>query len=582
MKNLSLRTKITASFVILLLLTGMTPYFFMKLIEGEQHEIVQVDIPLIETISLINAHQMENNLLLEKFFRIAADSTHSQNFSIADASAQFKTRHEEIMKEYEVIQNVLTLGVKIAVSEEHANTYNTLLSQFKTLSEQTATYSENFNKLLTSYETTHLVDNQLIGTTEDEGDKLNSLLDENELFATEFTNKSIEKFELDSARTEKITLYLTLFITALGILIGIGISNYLVNHIVRINKALNLIGSGDLTHSMEIKGSDEIAQIDRAINDMIDSLKHIISEIINLSELVSKDSDDIRESTNQTTIAVEQIAITITDLAEGATDQSTATGNISGKITQLVNLISSMTCTMNNSKLVVEKATGSINDGILALSAQKDIMLQSQSANKDVESEIQHLAEKSSKISEIVNMITDISSQTNLLALNAAIEAARAGEHGRGFAVVADEVRKLAEQTNGATLNINALIDDILQSIDHTRQNVEKTTELVTMQAQSVEATGEAFGQIQMAVTNVIENLEEVGMSTFDLSDSASDINLKVFEIAAVTMTNAASAEEVAAATEEQTAMLEEISSATNEIAHQSAQLRDLIERFKI
>lgn len=583
MKHTSLRTKITAAFTVLLLITGLSPFIAMKLLEGEQHEILDADIPIIESVALINAHQLENNVLLEQLYRVASNPGISiSNFSVDASLATFNQRQIEIEEHFNQLSKALETGAELAISEEHLQTYQLLSEQINLIKAQNNLFKEEFLTLLNTYKSNGALTVDQLASAESHGAELDALLSENQELANEFTNANMAHYEANSSKIEVLTLVFTLLITGIGILIGIWISNYLVNHIVRINQTLSRIGDGDLTEYIEIKGTDEISQIDNAINHMIESLRKIIQEIISLSELVSEDSETIRDGLSDTSTAVEQIAMTITDLAEGATNQSMATGNISGKVTTLVSVISEMNTTMDQSKDIVRSATDSVEKGIASLMLQKEIMDESSSSYKVMELEIDHLSEKSSKISDIVKLISDISSQTNLLALNAAIEAARAGEHGRGFAVVADEVRKLAEQTNTATVNINGLIEEILISIEQTLVNMKNTGQLVDKQVDSVNQADEVFRGIDVAVKDVISNLESVGQSTFNLSDSANDINLKIFEIAAVTMTNAASAQEVAAATEEQTSMLEEIARASTEISHQASGLQHLIERFKL
>lgn len=583
MKHTSLRTKITAAFTVLLLITGLSPFIAMKLLEGEQHEILDADIPIIESVALINSHQLENNILLEQLYRVASSTGPSvSNFSVDASIAAFNQRQLEIEEHFSQLSKALEAGAELAVSEEHSQTYQQLSEQISVIKTQNNLFKEEFLNLLNNYKSSGVLTVDQLATAESHGAELDALLSANQKLANEFTNANMAHYEASSAKVEFLTLVFTLLITGIGILIGIWISNYLVNHIVRINQTLNRIGNGDLTEYIEIKGTDEISQIDKAINHMIESLRKIIQEIISLSELVSEDSETIRDGLADTSTAVEQIAMTITDLADGATSQSISTGNISGKVNTLVHVISDMNTTMDQSKTIVHSATDSIEKGIAALTYQKEIMDESSSSYKVMELEIDHLSEKSSKISDIVNLISDISSQTNLLALNAAIEAARAGEHGRGFAVVADEVRKLAEQTNNATVSINGLIEEILISIEQTLVNMKNTGQLVEKQVDSVNQADDVFRGIDYAVKDVIGNLEAVGQSTDHLSNSANDINLKIFEIAAVTMTNAASAEEVAAATEEQTSMLEEIAKASTEISHKAADLRHLIERFRL
>jgi len=176
------------------------------------------------------------------------------------------------------------------------------------------------------------------------------------------------------------------------------------------------------------------------------------------------------------------------------------------------------------------------------------------------------LAEKSDQIGGIVDSISGIADQTNLLALNAAIEAARAGEQGRGFAVVADEVRKLAEESRDAASRIAGILADIGTSTSATMGLVEQSVERTSDGIRLVGDARVAFASIERAVTEVVDGVSQIGAATD--------------EVASVATESSASTEEVSAATEETAAAMQEVSAASDELGALSARLGQLTSQF--
>lgn len=201
---------------------------------------------------------------------------------------------------------------------------------------------------------------------------------------------------------------------------------------------------------------------------------------------------------------------------------------------------------------------------------------------KDASYMIESLGHRSDEISKIVGMITSIADQTNLLALNAAIEAARAGEHGKGFAVVADEVRKLAEESKKSAEQISSMIG-VIQ--DETNKAVElmaagnKKTASGMLQTQEV---NDAFIQITGSVGNVSEKVQDVSTAVEQLSVSSAHIVQAVLQVKHFLIESMAASQESSAATEQQLAAMEEIASSSESLSHLSEELQALVRKFTV
>jgi methyl-accepting chemotaxis protein len=197
-------------------------------------------------------------------------------------------------------------------------------------------------------------------------------------------------------------------------------------------------------------------------------------------------------------------------------------------------------------------------------------------------SALSSLEDSSKEIGNIVDVITEIASQTNLLALNAAIEAARAGEHGKGFAVVADEVRKLAEQSSKSTAQITLLIEDIQKEMGKAVHSMRQGTKEVETGIQVAKNAGNAFQHILHATQQVAEQVEDVSAVSEQMSASSQQVSATVTQLASISQTSADQITDVAAASEEQFSSLQSISESAQRLNQMAQELRNTIHVFKV
>lgn len=376
-------------------------------------------------------------------------------------------------------------------------------------------------------------------------------------------------------------------ITNILVLLGISLSIMLIMKSItfdinRVKSQMSKLADGDLTQTVETNRIDEIGDLVRNTNAASLKLRNIMKSILDHSNSVAASAEELNASADETSRSIQIVANTIQEVSKGAQTGSTyvdlATKNVN-KTTQAIDNVSHEISRVSEFSLHVNnQAIEGNNKAIQAvekINSVKNTVIVTSTI-------VQALGEKSKQIGEIVGVITGIASQTNLLALNAAIEAARAGEAGRGFAVVADEVRKLAEDSSQAAENIRKLIKEISIEMDHALNAMAKSTDEVDLGSKVVSEAGESLITIVNEVDQISKRIEGIKTATEGISKSSEEIIASMKQISITTEESAAGSEEASSATEEQTAAVEEISSSATQLAKIADELKNMVNMFKV
>lgn len=376
-------------------------------------------------------------------------------------------------------------------------------------------------------------------------------------------------------------LVILLSVVLFGIL-GWYIARMIVSPIKKLQSLMKQAGDGDLTVQGDYRSKDEVGQLNVSFNDMTSTLRTILQQVTNTSELVAASSEELTANSEETTKATEMIAHTMEEMANGSTQQIQS---VEETVVIVKEVSTGVTQIASNARQVEITANEASEKAVLGNEAIGQAISQMKSINNTVNGlsgVVRGLGEKSNEIGQIIESITNIASQTNLLALNAAIEAARAGEQGRGFAVVADEVRKLAEESAKSAQQIASLISSIQGQTQEAVQSMDQATEEVDTGITVVNKAGESFQQIQHSVSQVANEIQEVSVAIEQISKSTDQIVSNVDVIAEVSETVSAGTQNVSAASEEQLASMEEIASSSSALSQMAEDLQVMINKFKV
>jgi len=333
--------------------------------------------------------------------------------------------------------------------------------------------------------------------------------------------------------------------------VSVFMSNKIVTPLAAVNELSNKAGNGDLTGRLEVECNDEIGQTSIGVNNFMTK----VSDLIANAKSLSIENSSISHELSTTSLSVGKNV-----------EKSVVIVNKATKETETVVVeINDFIQNAEDSKDKIIKANDMLNaakDEIIALTTQ---VQEGAETETELALSLETLSKDTEQVKDVLTVIADIADQTNLLALNAAIEAARAGEHGRGFAVVADEVRKLAERTQKSLTEINATINIITQSTisasDQMSKNSHKMNNLATISTDvetKINETTELVNSATDANQKSVKDFEDTGVKIKSIADSITEIN-------SISSTNARSVEEIASAAEHLNKGTEELTKNLNE-----------------
>lgn len=390
-----------------------------------------------------------------------------------------------------------------------------------------------------------------------------------------------------SAVVEKINsirrnaVIFTAILSIIALIIFYLFLNYSLNPIKNLIGVTEKVARGDLTQNITVNTKDEISQLARSFNTMTSGLKDIISNAGNVSEDLAATSQQLSAASEEVTASAIDVAHTITGVSKTAQNQFDSIEDSRETVNSMLESIKNVTANIDNINESSKNTLDSAQEGIIASKDAVEKINNVRISTQKTAEEITRLNESSNEIENIVATIGDIAEQTNLLALNAAIEAARAGEAGRGFSVVAEEVRKLAEESSRSSDQIAELIENIQHEIERTVEAMEASNREVESGVNSVTESSNKFTYILDEINNMVKQIEEVASLVHGVYNNAFEVTNSFDKMTDFSLETVDSSTSVAASSQEQTAAMEEITSAVTNLAETASELRNSISVFK-
>lgn len=387
--------------------------------------------------------------------------------------------------------------------------------------------------------------------------------------------------------TKQTIAKVALIITAVTLLIVWGVSvkfsKSISSPIRKIAGLMVELSKGNLQISIEgSKRNDEIRQLTEAMQVMKSTLHHTIKQVAAASANVAAQSEELTQSATEVRTGSEQIAFTMEEIASGTEKQADRASRLASN----VGIFSSKVQATNERGEQIQASSievlGLTDEGKQLMESSNKQMMRIDKIVQEAVKKVDQLDNQTKEISQLVSIIQQVADQTNLLALNAAIEAARAGEQGKGFAVVADEVRKLAEQVSDSVTNITDIVDTIQNESSMVVDSLKAGYTEVEQGTLQIKTTGKTFTKINSSVTDMVNNIQQISENLSDITAGSQEMNRSIEEIASISEEAASGIEETSATTQQSSSSMEEVARSSEQLSELAEELSKLVRYFKL
>jgi methyl-accepting chemotaxis protein len=397
---------------------------------------------------------------------------------------------------------------------------------------------------------------------------------------TALVPKSIILKQAHEIRT--LNFVFVLVASVLAIVIGLIIASGIGNAISKLMKSISMAARGDLTADFNTKRKDEFLVLSNSLSDMMSSMRNLIGEVAEVGTKVSGSAGQLSATSEEILGATKDISRTIDEIEKGVVQQASDTDHCLGQMSNLSDKINQVYGSTYEIEKIANNTKGVVGEGLVIIDELNNKSKATSDVTNTVIREIEELEVHSRTIGNFVGIINEIAAQTNLLSLNASIEAARAGDAGRGFAVVADEIRKLADQSMKAASQIQGIVTEIQGKTKGTVVSAKQAEDIVDSQTEALHKTIKVFEDINNRVNDLVENLDNISIGVKGIESAKEDTLDAIRNISAVSQQSAAASEEVSATANNQIGSVESLSESALDLANDAKKLEKAIQLFRI
>jgi len=379
-----------------------------------------------------------------------------------------------------------------------------------------------------------------------------------------------------------VTVIMVLAAFAIALVMCLLLARSMSKGISDITRPLERAAKGDFTVKMKVKRKDEFGQIAVSISSMMDGIKSLIAQIKEVMETVTNATGLVGDSTDRLIQSSDEISSAIGEIENGVTVQAEDSQECVVQINTLSEQIGTVYDYTDEISKISEDANRTITEGMDVIGDLNEKSKATVEITEAIQQDIKSLSEQTKSIGGFASVINDIASQTNLLSLNASIEAARAGEAGRGFSVVAEEIRKLAEQSLKAAKQIGGIVDQIQKQTGLTVNQVNKAEEIVASQSSALNDTLDAFNKVNERVKTMGENLTKIAEGMAVIEDTKKEAVNAIMNISAVSEETSANSVEVDANAKRQKEYVEELRKTVELLEEKAEQMDTALSALKV
>lgn len=403
----------------------------------------------------------------------------------------------------------------------------------------------------------------------------------------EYHEEQLQKVEQNVNLTVSRAIIISITLLIISVIVGLYFMNFVKNAIVQplrqVIEAADALSQGDLTIAqLDYRSKDEIGILAAAVNTLKQNLSKLIGSVQDSSMHLSAASEELSASTEEVTATSSEIAHRVKETTSHLTSSASAAQQNTIAMDETaagVQRIAEATQYLHHNALNMTQLAHTGGTTILTAKEQMDTISGTTTRIADL---TKKLSKQSEAIGQITKVITAITEQTNLLALNAAIEAARAGEHGKGFAVVADEVRKLAEESKQSASQIVAITNEIQMDTRNVGDAVIEGLASVQDGVAKIYEAGDAFEAISSSVQDFTDQIENISATSEQISAGAQEVAASITEIASGADISANNAQIIAHAVDEQVATMQQVNAVAEELSDNAQQLQALLHQFRL